>query len=192
MDATTSSLIIAVIGVLGTLMSGLLAHRSALLSKTIELERLSQEKREERQALERREILETRRASYATFNQNLRQFHAALSLRYLDLAARRTDDVRVGLGETRDALRGAYAEAQMVASDDVLKTGGDVVHLLFGVQSLLDTHVLGDDSLNELLDRVRERLERASEGLYEVRQTMRKDLGITELPIERPRGYGSL
>jgi hypothetical protein len=38
MDATTGALVVAVVGVLGTLSSGLLAHRSARRSKAIELE----------------------------------------------------------------------------------------------------------------------------------------------------------
>lgn len=29
-----------------------------------------------------------------------------------------------------------------------------------------------------------------SERLYEVRQVMRRDLGISELPVERPTDYG--
>ncbi|MDT0547700.1 hypothetical protein [Streptomyces lonegramiae] len=79
----------------------------------------------------------------------------------------------------------------MVASDEVLRTGGGVVHLLSGVQTLLDPHLREDGPLEELLAEVKDQLETGSEGLYEVRQTMRKDLGITELPIERPYGYGT-
>ncbi|MEU0805510.1 hypothetical protein [Streptomyces sp. NPDC005970] len=190
MDATTSSLVVAVVGVLGTLMSGLLTHRSALRSKTVELEHARQEKREERQVLEHREMLEARRVSYAAFNQSLRQFHAALSQHYLDLVAGRGDgETRPEVEEARRALRDVYAEAQMVASDEVLTIGGGVVHLLSGVQSLLDPHLREDDPLEELLAEAKDRLGTGSEGLYEVRQTMRKDLGITELPVERPHGY---
>jgi uncharacterized membrane protein YdfJ with MMPL/SSD domain len=194
MDASTSSLVVAVVGVLGTLVSGILAHRSALRSKMVELEHASQQRQEEQHAQERREMLEARRASYAIFNQNLRQFHAALSRRFLDLATEQPDaqQPRPEVEEARHALRTAYAEAQMVASDEVLEIGGSVVRQLFRIQSLLDPPGQEEKTSAEALDEAKDWLEQVSEGLYEVRQTMRKDLGITELPIQRPYGYGSV
>ncbi|MEU9114539.1 hypothetical protein AB0D04_22780 [Streptomyces sp. NPDC048483] len=195
MDASMSSLIVAVVGVLGTLVSGLLAHRGALRSKTLELRHAAQERRDERRAQERRELTETRRASYANLNQSLRHFHAALFRRYQDLAAGQADGDACGqpppeVDDARQALRDVYAEAQMVASDEVLKTGGGVVHLLSRIQRMLDPLRREQGARETLLEEARDGLERASEGLYEVRQTMRKDLGITELPIARPDGYG--
>ncbi|MGW2627952.1 hypothetical protein ACWC2K_01270 [Streptomyces chattanoogensis] len=92
--------------------------------------------------------------------------------------------------EARRSLRDIYAEAQMVASDEVLAVGGGLVHQLSRIQRLLDPPGPDPDSRETRLEEARGRLEHASEGLYEVRQTMRRDLGITELPIGRPDGYG--
>ncbi len=78
----------------------------------------------------------------------------------------------------------------MVISDDVLAVAGNIVHQLHRLHALLGQHeqaIRTEESLEEIKDR----LERASEGLYEVRQTMRRDLGISELPIQRPNDYGA-
>ncbi|WP_461034299.1 hypothetical protein [Streptomyces mayteni] len=193
MDATTSSLVVAVVGVLGTLLSGLLAHRGALRSKAIELDHLAVERREERAAQERRELLERRRASYAAFNQALRQCHLVLG--------RHHDALRAGPGHplpspevevARDALRHAYADAQMAASDAVLKVGGDVFFQLSKIHGLLTERSAVNAPAELRLDDAERLLKRASAGLYAVRQTMRNDLGITDLPIERPEDHGTV
>jgi hypothetical protein len=188
--ASTSSLVVAVVGVLGTLLSGILAHRSALRAKAIELEHARQVQQEERRAQERRELLEARRASYATFNQSLRQFHGALWRRHRELvdgeadaeARPRSPEVE----EARRALMGVYAEVQMVASDEVMEIGGSLLRLLLKIRA----HLEGPS--REPLEEVGKQLSLASERLYEVRQTMRKDLGVTDRPVERPPDHDVL
>lgn len=191
MDPSTSALVVAVVGVIGTLTSGLMAHRSALHSKSVELDHAERQRRDEQLAIERREALSERRASYALLNQHLRQFHSLLSKHYLALAARHATAQQ---GQDREGsrrlLRDVYAEAQMVISDDVLVIAGNLVHQLHRIHFLLGQHEQ-EIATDEPMEDIRERLERASEGLYEVRQTMRRDLGISELPIQRPDGYGA-
>jgi D-alanyl-D-alanine carboxypeptidase/D-alanyl-D-alanine-endopeptidase (penicillin-binding protein 4) len=46
-----------------------------------------------------------------------------------------------------------------------------------------------DSDPEEPLEHIRARLEKASEQLYEVRQAMRKDLGITDTPVTRPENH---
>ncbi|MFE6762023.1 hypothetical protein [Streptomyces sp. NPDC057689] len=191
MDPSLTALVVAVVGVAGTLASGVMAHRGALKAKTVELDRAERQRRDEQLAAERREALAARRASYAVFNQRLRQFHSVLSKDYFALAA---GEPGPGRGrereEPRRVLRDVYAEAQMVISDDVLAAAGGVVHQLHRIHALLGPHERGEEA-DESLDDIRERLERASEGLYEVRQTMRRDLGVSALPVTRPDGYGA-
>ncbi|MGQ4486595.1 hypothetical protein ACN6LM_003430 [Streptomyces sp. SAS_281] len=190
MDPSLTALIVAVVGVAGTLVSGLMAHRGALRAKTVELDRAERLRREELRADERRESLAVRRASYAVFNQRLRQFHSVLSKDYFAVAA---GEARPDQGrereEPRRVLRDVYAEAQMVISDDVLTVAGGVVHQLHRIHALLGRHERGEATADESLEDIRERLERASEGLYEVRQTMRLELGVSALPVHRPDGY---
>ncbi|MFC8535368.1 hypothetical protein ACFUJY_15595 [Streptomyces sp. NPDC057249] len=192
MDPSLTALIVAVVGVAGTLVSGVMAHRGALRAKTVELDRAERLRREELLADERREALGARRAVYAVFNQRLRQFHSVLSKDYLALAS---GQARPQQGQEREeprrVLRDVYAEAQMVISDDVLSVAGGVVHQLHRIHALLGRHEQGTAG-DEPLDDVGERLERASEGLYEVRQVMRRDLGVSVLPVSRPDGYGAV
>jgi hypothetical protein len=94
--------------------------------------------------------------------------------------------------EARQTLRDVYAEVQMVASDDVLEIGGALFHLLSKIYFELNPESSHDPVPEEHLTETKEHLERASEMLYEARQSMRKDLGITALPIARPPGYGVL
>ncbi|MGW1185249.1 hypothetical protein ACWD7Y_28670 [Streptomyces drozdowiczii] len=191
MDPSLTALIVAVVGVAGTLASGVMAHRGALKAKTVELDRAERQRRDEQLAAERREALAARRASYAVFNQRLRQFHSVLSKDYFALAAGEAGPDRAReREEPRRVLRDVYAEAQMVISDDVLAAAGGVVHQLHRIHTLLGPHERGEEA-EESLDDIRERLERASEGLYEVRQTMRRDLGVSGLPVTRPDGYGA-
>ncbi|MEV5602889.1 hypothetical protein AB0L33_15745 [Streptomyces sp. NPDC052299] len=191
MDPSLTALIVAVVGVAGTLVSGVLAHRGALRAKTVELDRAERLRREELLADERREALAVRRASYAVFNQRLRQFHSVLSKDYFALAAGETRPGRSQeREEPRQVLRDVYAEAQMVISDPVLSVGGGVVQQLHRIHALLGRHERGEPA-DESLEDIRERLERASEGLYEVRQTMRRELGVSALPVHRPDGYGA-
>ncbi len=78
----------------------------------------------------------------------------------------------------------------MVISDDVLAVAGNLVHQLHRIHALLSQHEQGI-ATEESLEDIKDRLERASEGLYEVRQTMRRDLGTSSLPIHRPDDYGA-
>lgn len=191
MDPSLTALVVAVVGVAGTLASGVMAHRGALKAKTVELDRAERQRRDEQLAAERREALAARRASYAVFNQRLRQFHSVLSKDYFALAAGEAAPGRAReREEPRRVLRDVYAEAQMVISDEVLTVAGGVVHQLHRIHALLGPHERGEEA-DESLDDIRERLERASEGLYEVRQTMRRDLGVSALPVRRPEGYGA-
>ncbi|MFJ1669449.1 hypothetical protein ACIOK4_24200 [Streptomyces bottropensis] len=192
MTPSTSSLIVAVVGVLGTLLSGVLAYRSALRSKSMELDHAERQRRDERSATDRREAMNERKASYTAFNQHLRHFHQVLSRHYLALeAGQASPEQTQERDESRRNLRNVYAEAQMVVPDEVLAVGGKLVHQLHRVHALLAQHEQQTSTADESLEDIKERLEKASEGLYEVRQTMRKDLGITELPIRRPDGYGT-
>ncbi|MGW7352598.1 hypothetical protein [Streptomyces sp. NPDC054784] len=190
MDPSTSALVVAVVGVLGTLVSGVLAHRGALRSKAMELDHAERIRREERVTEERRESVNDRRAAYTSLNHQLRQFHQVLFHHHQALEAGQADPDRTrAREESRHSLRGVYAEAQMVVPDDVLLAGGGLVHQLHRIHVLLAQHeqqAAADESLHD----IKERLERASEGLYETRQTMRRSLGISELPIGRPEGYG--
>ncbi|MFM9447191.1 hypothetical protein [Streptomyces acidiscabies] len=204
MSPSTSALIVAVVGVAGTLLSGVLAHRGALRSTSMELEHSRVEREAERDAVERRENVEARRASYVQLNRAIRELHLVLWQHREVLAARSTPagdatparDLAAQTAERADAqreLREAYATAQLVVTDDVLQAAGRLVHQLQRIHNQLARHEQNSpgDQAPESLDELLDRLKNASESLYEVRQHMRRDLGITNLPIERPEDHGA-
>ncbi|MFF2652039.1 hypothetical protein [Streptomyces sp. NPDC058045] len=199
MGSSVVALTVAVVGVVGTLLSGVLAHRSALRAKSLELDHAQREREAERAAAEHRETVQERRAAYTAFNHRLRQFHYTVSKH---LGVLRAGPAPAGQTEEREAarqaLREAYAEAQMVVPDDVLLASSSVVQQLYRVHYLLGEHEgqvsapdteSGSASASASLDDIQARIEHASEGLYAVRQTMRRDLGITELAIPRPDNH---
>ncbi|WP_416971958.1 hypothetical protein [Streptomyces sp. 4F14] len=193
MSPSTSALVVAVVGVAGTLLSGVLAHRGALRSTSMELEHARLEREAERAATERRENVEARRASYVQLNRAIRELHLLLWQHREGLAAG-TDDASAQTAERADArreLREAYATAQLVVTDEVLQAAGRIVHQLNRVHTQLERHEQQSPGTREPLDALLERLQKASEGLYEVRQHMRRDLGITNLPVERPEDHGA-
>ncbi|MET8983494.1 hypothetical protein ABZX85_48845 [Streptomyces sp. NPDC004539] len=201
MSPSTSALIVAVVGVAGTLLSGILAHRGTLRSTSMELEHARKERQEERGAAERRENAEARRVSYVQLNKAIRELHLLLWQHRESLAAAaatsNTPDAAPATPDATDRtdalrdLREAYATAQLVVSDDVLLAAGKVVHQLQRVHTQLTRHEHPSHRTPTPLDALLEELQAASEGLYEVRQHMRRDLGITTLPIERPDNHGS-
>lgn len=194
MSSSASSLIIAVVGVLGTLFSGLLAHRSSVHAKQIELDHATRRIREEREDARSSANLEARRTSYAEINRTLRNYHSALRATLMALQDGRavgsdTGGTRGALDEAREELRATFAVSQMIASDEVLNPVGELVQLLHFLYNNIVPHAEGSTPGFSLED-LRTRLDKASQGLYEVRQIMRRDLGLTSSPVERPDGYG--
>ncbi|KAB8163456.1 hypothetical protein FH609_022010 [Streptomyces sp. 3MP-14] len=211
MGGSMTGLAVAVVGVLGTLLSGLLVQRGALRAKRVELEhaereRAERERAEERAERERAAEREARRASYVALNQRSRMYSRALVDWRNALHAAHQDgrdgaggdgdgangdgagevnELRRAAERARDELNVAYAEAQLAISDEVLAAAGRLVHLLFRVHRVLaDEEPCREGETLELLFR------RSSERIYEVRQVMRRDLGISELPVRRPPDHG--
>ncbi|MFJ1546095.1 hypothetical protein [Streptomyces sp. NPDC088246] len=165
--------VVAVVGVVGTLLSALPTQRAADRSH-----RREQERAEELQ--ERRGQAQELRSCYVALNTSARQYLAALTdqLHALD----RDEDlrsVRQRLTGARDQHRDVYAEAQMRVPERVLGLAGDLSHDLgavYGMVRRLDDGVLraGDSpataqaSIDTLWGRLRE-----------MRHEMRADLGAS-------------
>ncbi|WP_329123899.1 hypothetical protein [Streptomyces sp. NBC_01353] len=183
MSASVSALVVAIVGVAGTLASGLLAHRSATRAKQVELQHLADQQRAEQERNELREMLAARRASYALLNQAVRHFHDVLANHRQRVHAL-TEQQKEELGDARRLLRDAYAEAQMIASDAVLVPAGQLVTDLNQVHAALIAVERWGSPDAPSMD-IEARLTQASASLYSLRQRMRADLGITNLPMER-------
>src|ERR1035438_2358562 len=99
MNADLTTVVVAVLGVAGTLSSPLLAQRIAARAKEQEFSLQSQQRREELREAERRQAFEECRSLYARLNTAARQYNQELQA-YLRLIAAGpvTDDSRAELG----------------------------------------------------------------------------------------------
>ncbi|MFE5732783.1 hypothetical protein ACFQ7A_17985 [Streptomyces sp. NPDC056528] len=136
MGANWSALLIAVVGVAGTLGAALLTQVRADRTKRMELRVAADQRREERdhaeellraeRALQRqRESLERRRACYIRLNTAARQYLTEMTNHLHALA--RGEDVAASLENleaARLAYRDSYAEAQMIVPDVVSRPSG--------------------------------------------------------------------
>ncbi|WJV44691.1 hypothetical protein [Streptomyces flavofungini] len=163
--------IVAIVGVLGTLLSALLTQRAAERSRQRE-----QERAERTQAWSRE--TEARRACCIALNTASRQYLAALTDQSHALA--RAEDPRAArqrLTEARDLHRDVYAEAQMRLPDPVLALAGEATRALGALYGRLRRLDDGVPRPGDSLDAAQREIDALWERLRELRRGMRADLG---------------
>ncbi|MEU6844235.1 hypothetical protein ABZ930_20440 [Streptomyces sp. NPDC046716] len=166
------ALVVAVVGVLGTLLSALLTQRAADHSRRREHERAERARTRAREA-------EERRAGYVALNTASRQYLAALTDQvHTLLRGEDAPTVRQRLTEARDVHRDVYAEAQMRLPDTVLDLAGEVTHALGTVYGRLRRLDDGDPRPGDSLDVARAEIDTLWERLRVLRRGMRSDLGV--------------
>ncbi|MET9037697.1 hypothetical protein [Streptomyces mirabilis] len=174
-----TALLVAVVGVVGTLLSALLTQRAADRSRQREQERAEQlrERRSEAQEL---------RSCYVVFNTSARQYLAALT-DHLHALGRDEDlrSVRQRLTEARDQHRDAYAEAQMRLPERVLELAGDLSHDLGAVYGMVRRLDDGVPRAGDSPAAMQESIDVLWGGLREMRREMRADLGASRVDFGR-------
>ncbi|MGA5821324.1 hypothetical protein ACPC54_26060 [Kitasatospora sp. NPDC094028] len=180
MDTATSALAVACMGIVGTLASGLLTHRSARKNKLQELEHADRQKDVERSHDARKAHLEARRAAYISLNGAARSYQTELT-NYLHAhrAGEVSDEVREEVEGARREHRASHAEGQMILPDEILEVASAVnLHLgrLYGVLRRLDLGNPGAGETVELADSMRAR---SWDLLAAMRLAMRADLGVS-------------
>lgn len=176
MDAgLLTSSVVAVVGVVGTLLSALLTQRAADRSRQRE-----QERAEAR--WERRSEVRERRACYVALNASVRHYLAALTDQVHALGREgELPLVRQRLTEARDQHREVYAEAQMRLPEGLLDLAGGVSHDLGTVYGMVrrlddgvprpgDTPAAVEAGIDALWERLRE-------TRREMRRQIRADQG---------------
>ncbi|WP_330307944.1 MULTISPECIES: hypothetical protein [unclassified Streptomyces] len=177
--SSTTALLVAVVGVVGTLLSALLTQRAADRSRQRERERAERlrERRSEAQEL---------RSCYVALNTSARQYLAALTDHVHALGRdEELRSVRQRLAEARDQHRDVYAEAQMRVPERVLELAGGLSHDLgavFGMVRRLDDGVprAGDSPVV-----AKENLDALWGRLREIRREMRAELGASRADLGR-------
>ncbi|MEV5311205.1 hypothetical protein [Streptomyces sp. NPDC052610] len=163
--------LVAVVGVVGTLLSALLTQRAADRGRRREQQRVEELWERRSEALELR-------ACYVAVNTAARHYLAALT-DVLHALGRETElpSVRQRLTAARDQHREVYAEAQMRLPDRVLGPAATVSHelgALYGMVRRLDDGVPGPGDSPAAVQRD---IDALWERLREMRRAMRADLG---------------
>lgn len=174
--------IVAVVGVVGTLLSALLTQCAAERSRQREQERTERVRARAREA-------EVRRTCYVALNTSLRHYLAALTDQLHALI--RAEDPRAArqrLSEARDLHRDVYAEAQMRLPDPVLALAGEVTHALGTVYGRLRRLDDGVPRPGDSLDAAQGEIDALWERLRELRRGMRADLGASGVSRPSPPG----
>ncbi|MEV5012918.1 hypothetical protein [Streptomyces sp. NPDC055692] len=181
MSHSVSTLLLAVVGVLGTLASALLTQCGAMKAKQTELDQAQRQHESDRVADEQRAAIQARRACYIEVNQTFRHYQAALD-DYLSslLSHPVTEGQRAEVEETRHASRDAYAEAQMILPEELLDRAAELVKRFNFVYGLLKRFDQNNQRPDDDLDTAREQLDHVTAGLYYLRQRMRAELGISD------------
>jgi hypothetical protein len=118
MNSNVASLIIAVVGVAGTLLAALLTQRSSVRTKELELK----DQREQRMEEERGINLKERRKTYIALNAAVRSYRRAIKNRVF----KDTDQTHAQLEQARQEFDHRYAEVQLIAHEEVLKVAYSV------------------------------------------------------------------
>ncbi|MFF1283768.1 hypothetical protein [Streptomyces sp. NPDC058299] len=164
--------VVAVVGVVGTLLSALLTQRAADRGRRREQARVEE-------ARERRRHAQELRACYVGLNTAARHCLAALTdqLHALGRTAElRT--VRQRLTEARDQYRDVYAEAQMRVPEQVLDLAGGLSHDLGAVYGMVRRPDDGVPRSGDSPAAVQESIEELWGRLRRMRREMCTELGV--------------
>jgi hypothetical protein len=188
MSANLTTVLVAILGVMGTLSSPLLGQRIAARAKQQEFDLQHQERLEARADAQQRETFEERRTMYARLNTAARRYIQELRT-YLRMLQDNvlTADGRDRLEEARQTYRNLYSDAQMILPDKVLaaavpvNTGlGDaygMIKRLEAARSQRETALDPGDTLERAHELCRVTLYDLIDNL---RQLMREDLGVSD------------
>ncbi|MET8179775.1 hypothetical protein [Streptomyces sp. NPDC005336] len=171
--------VVAVVGVVGTLLSALLTQRAADRGR-----RREQERAEE--ALERSRHAQELRSCYVALNTAARQYLAALTDQLHALG--RDEDlraVRQRSTEARDQYREVYAEAQLQVPERVLELAGQLSHDLGAVYGMVRRLDDGVSQAEDSPSAVREGIELLWARLRRMRAEMRAELGVSRVDCGR-------
>lgn len=178
MSTSVVALVVAVVGVLGTLTSGLLAQRSAGKTKLVELQRAQHQSATEREEARQQARLEARRACYVLLNQAVRHHQAVLSKAIAGLPRQDLHEHIEEINSALKAQRDTYAQAQMVASDDVMEAAKHALDRLNRLAALVRQHADGRRS-ESVHDDAQSLDAEAQDALDALLRRMRSDLGVT-------------
>jgi hypothetical protein len=185
MSSAIASLIIAIVGVCGTLASAIFTQQLSQRAKTLELEHAERRSLAEREAAEKQRKTDQLRSCYVQLNANDRNYRdAMLAYAYALKTGSPAEAEATEVATARRAQRDARAEAQMIVSEEVLSAEGQVnKRLTVAYRRLKRVQQETDASLREpLLEEVVRLLDEIIPMLSRARVIMRMELGVIDEP----------
>ena len=177
MSTGVLALVVAIVGVVGTLASALLTQAFSLRAKRLEIDEQRRQRLEQRDEERQRTEFKDRRDSCIALNMEGRRFRQALKNCLFEGVDKRGAE----LEEARQAFTSRYGEAQMILSDTVLKvakyaTGrlAEAYGKVKGIQQPGSPPIGPSD--REKLERFLDR--EVASALRQLRHAMRRDLGV--------------
>ncbi|MCX4670332.1 hypothetical protein OG453_27185 [Streptomyces sp. NBC_01381] len=189
MNSAVIALVVAVCGVMGTLLAPVLSQGSQARALEADFERHQQADRTQWRREQEREGLEQRRTCYVDTNAAFRRYRVQLmNFLYFVHRGQVTEEASQELEAARQAHHTAFAEAQMIASASVLSYLDELAIALGQsyrrTKNLEEGHPESDGSFEEIevyLNWLWERWDA-------MRGAMRADLGISDAPRTPPSG----
>lgn len=198
MSGDYAAVVVAVVGVVGTLSGTVLTQRISLRDKGLELQARREDAEaarrlagDERADLYRRERQAERTALYAELNSAARTYRSTCRDQAIDLArvkkqsAAHQEDLSEAIEQARTAYRDIYARAQMFLADRTLEVASTVNlclgHSYSAVRASVDAlRALPDptpDQRRDLTEHVRDWLQGpASDAVWLLRNALREEL----------------
>jgi hypothetical protein len=208
MNADITTIIVAILGVTGTLSAPMLAQQAASRAKRSEFNMQRVIKETELRENRRLEAFKERRTAYANLNSAARQYLEELRANLRMLAAGVTGEGRSDLAQARQRFRELYSDAQMIMPDRVLEYAIKVSQALgeaYGEVKRLDA-LSTQTSLASAAPEISFDRSRVIEQTHafcrttvydqiiELRNVMRHDLGVsepTDVPFQSALGSSS-
>jgi hypothetical protein len=197
MSADLTTVVVAILGAVGTLSSPLLTQRFADRAKRQDFEFELERRREDRHEDDRRSAAEERREIYAQLNTAARRYEQAIYqyLRAISEGPARPDQ-QAKLVAARETFRELYSDAQMILPDRVLAAAMDMSYGLgqaYGKAKRLERRLYPEPSGGAPADDPGETIETARaychgdvyQSIIRLRGFMRQDLGVSE-PAGQP------
>ncbi|MFI9202776.1 hypothetical protein [Streptomyces sp. NPDC053048] len=187
MSNSVTSLLIAFVGIVGTLASGLLTQRAAERSKARELEHAERQRLEDRRHQEERATVDARRVCYVALNTAALDYHSALNnLRYALVGGTVTEDLRSRLDVARQEHRAQHSQAQMAVPDVVLEAAQGVnigLNRLYGILKRIDGG-FPPRRPGESIEVADKLIKQLWDQLAAMMAAMRADIGASVAPAE--------
>jgi hypothetical protein len=186
MSSAVVSLVIAIVGVCGTLASAIFTQRLSQQARLEELGRTERLRIADQEAAAKKSKTDQLRNCYVQLNANDRHYRdAMLAYAYTLKAGLPAEAEAAEMKTARRAQRRARAEAQMMVSEEVLESEGLVNAGLTVAYRHLQRIQRGESDARDrepLLDEVIELLDEVIRLLARARVVMRLDLGVIDKP----------